>query len=442
MRRVGRGGMNGVVEEDSVGRPSAFAALRVTNYRLWASGQLVSLMGTWMQRIAQDWLVLTLSGGHVLALGTVAALQFGPALLLSVCGGVIADRYDKRLLLILAQLASAACALVLGLLDLSGEVLLWHVFALALALGCVSALETPIRQSFVIDMVGRARLGNAVAVNSMIFNTSAMVGPAIAGVLITLIGTGWVFLVNVASYALVLAGLLAMDTTALRRPQAGPSAGGQVREGIAYVWRCPDSRVLLALVFMVAVSWLNFPFLLAVLSRNVLDRGADTYGLLSALLGAGALSGAVFIARRTGMPQMRLLLVSAAAFGALQVAVGLAPGYTLAGLSLFFVGAAALVFTTAAMSRVQLSAPTDVRGRVMGIYTLCFLGGAPAGGPLLGWIADQFGGRASFLLGGCMTLVAVWVGTVYLLRHHQLRASYPRRNSARKTRCHRRTGFP
>jgi MFS family permease len=283
----------------------------------------------------------------------------------------------------------------------------------------VSALETPVRQSFVIEMVGRVRLSNAVAVNSMIFNIAGIAGPTAAGVLITLIGTGWVFLVNVGSYAVVLAGLLAMDTTALQGPRARTSAKRQAREGIVCVWRCPGSRMLLALVFVVAVSWLNFPFLLAVLSRNVLHRDADSYGLLSALLGVGALSGTAFIAHiRT--PRMRLLLASAAAFGALQAAVGLAPGYTSIGLLLFFAGAGALVFTTTAMSRVQLSAPTDVRGRVMGIYTLCFLGGAPAGGPLLGWIADRFGARASFLLGGSIILVAVLMGTVYLIRRRRL----------------------
>ncbi|EOM77840.1 MFS transporter [Rhodococcus rhodnii] len=391
-----------------------FAALHTRNYRLWAGGQIVSLVGTWMQRIAQDWLVLTLSGGNALAVGIVMALQFGPTLVLSVWGGVLADRFDKRRLLMATQVGMATCALVLGLLDVTGAVVLWHVYVVALVLGCVSAIDAPVRQSFTIEMVGPERLSNAIALNSMTFNSARIVGPAISGVLITWIGTGWVFLLNVVTFAGVLAGLAAMRERELFASPKVPRAKGQVREGFRYVRSRPDLVVVLAAVFMVSTFGLNFPLSLAVLARTTFEQGADAYGLLSTMLAIGTLAGAVIAARRRTPPRLRTLLAAAAGFGLFEILVGVMPTYVLVAILLVPTGALTLTFTTAAMNILQASVPSEMRGRVMGIYMLCFLGGTPLGGPVLGWLADVLDPRAPLVIGGAISLASGVAAVAYL----------------------------
>lgn len=400
---------------------SMFAALGTRNYRLWASGQIVSLVGTWMQRVAQDWLVLTLSNGNALAVGIVMALQFGPTLMLSVWGGVLADRYDKRRILMITQVSMAGCALVLGLLDVGGVVQLWQVYVIALALGCVSAIDAPVRQSFTIEMVGPERLPNAIALNSMTFNTARIVGPAISGVLITWVGTGWVFLINVATFAAVFLGLLAMRPGELFSTEPAPRAKGQVREGFRYVWGRADLRVLLGTVFMVSTFGLNFPISLAVLARNTFGQGADAYGFLSTTLAIGTLGGATLAARRKGAPRLRLFLGAGIAFGFFEIVVGLMPTYPLVALLLVPTGALTLTFTTSAMNILQMSVPSDMRGRVMGIYMLCFLGGTPLGSPLLGWLADVIDPRAPLIVGGAVSLASGLAAAAYLMRREGLR---------------------
>lgn len=398
-----------------------FAALRTRNYRLWASGQIVSLIGTWMQRVAQDWLVLTLSGGNGLAVGIVMALQFGPTLLLSVWGGVLADRYDKRKLLMITQAFAAVCGLVLGLLDVGNIVELWHVYVIAFVLGCSSAIDAPVRQSFTIEMVGQEKLSNAIALNSMTFNTARIIGPAISGVLITLIGTGWVFLINAASFAAVFGALIAMRSKDLFPVARAPRARGQVRAGFDYVWGRTDLRVLLATVFMVSTFGLNFPLSLAVLVRNTFGSGADAYGLLSTTLAIGTLAGATLAARRAAAPRLRQFLGAVIAFGVFETLLGFMPNYTLIALLLVPTGALTLTFTTAAMNILQMSVPSDMRGRVMGIYMLCFLGGTPLGSPVLGWLADVLDPRAPLIFGGVVSLVSGIAAAVYLLKHNSLR---------------------
>lgn len=395
-----------------------FASLRVPNYRLFATGQIVSLVGTWGQRVAQDWLVLDLSGGSPVALGIAVALQFSPTLVLSLWAGVIADRYDKRRLLIASQFAMGLCALVLGLLDVGGIVQLWHVYLLCLLLGCFSAVDIPVRQAFVMELVGRDRVTNAVALNSMTFNMARIVGPAVAGLAIVAIGTGWVFLANAASFAGVLTGLALLDPARLLRSAPVPRAPGQLRAGLGYVRRRADLLTLLALVFFVATFGLNFHTMLPVVARNVFGRGADAYGLLATLLAVGTLGGATFAARRSGRgrPRLTLVLGAAASFGLLEVLVGLMPSYGAFGLMLVPCGAAALIFTTAANATVQLSVDPAMRGRVMGLYMLLFLGGNPIGGPLMGWIAEQAGGRAPIVLGGAVTMLAALVCGAVLAR--------------------------
>ncbi|WP_420881800.1 MFS transporter [Rhodococcus sp. (in: high G+C Gram-positive bacteria)] len=393
-----------------------FAALRSRNYRYWTAGQIVSLVGTWMQRIAQDWLVLTLSGGDGFAVGVVMALQFGPTLFLSMYGGVLADRYDKRRILMISLVAMASFGMILGLLDVGGVVQLWHVYVLAFALGCVTALETPVRQSFTIEMVGPDRLANAIALNSMMFNAARIVGPAVAGVLITLIGTGPVFLVNSVSFVAVFASLLWMRVDELTRSTPAPRAKGQVREGFRYVRGRADLTVILLTVFVVSTFGLNFSLTLAVLARNTFDKGADAFGLLSTMLAVGMLFGATLAARRASTPTVGWCLGAAVGFGVLETAIGLVSSYPVVIVLLVPTGALVLTFSTAAMSILQMSVPAEMRGRVMGMYMLAFLGGTPLGSPLLGWLADAVDPRAPLVIGGAVSLVAGLAAAAYVRR--------------------------
>jgi len=398
-----------------------FRSLRNRNYRLFAGGQVVSLSGTWGQRVAQDWLVLDLSGSSGLALGITTGLQFLPVLLFGLYGGVLADRYDKRRLLLGAQAAMAVLALVLAVLDLTGSVQLWHVYALAFGLGVASAVDTPVRQAFVSEMVGPDDLPNAVSLNSATFNSARIVGPAAAGVAIAAVGTGWVFAANALSYVAVLAGLQAMRRSELHPVRRLPRARGQLREGLAYVRARPDLLVPIVLVLMVGTFGLNFQITLALVVREVFDRGAGAYGLLSAFLAAGSLLGALASARRQGVPRQRTLFLAVLAFGLLEVAVGLAPSYEVMALLLLPTGAAVLTFTTTANSLVQLGSAPEVRGRVMALYILVFLGGTPVGAPLIGALAEAYGPRSSIVLGGIVTALSGLVAALVMTRVRSLR---------------------
>ncbi len=395
---------------------STFASLHVRNYRLYAVGQIVSLAGTWMQRVAQDWLVLDLSRGSATALGIAAALQFTPTLVLSLWGGVLADRIDKRRALIVLQTAMGLCALVLGIAVVTGFVALWQVYLLCFLLGCFSALDVPVRQAFVPELVGVEHVGNAVALNSLTFNLARIVGPSVAGVLIAVTGTGWVFLINAASFAAVIAGLALMDPGRLHRADPVPRGPGQLREGLRYVRGRPDLVAVLVLVFLVSTFGINFYLTLALMARNVFGLGADAYGLLTTLLAVGSVAGAVLAARRLRRPRLRLVTGAALVFGLLVTAAGLMPNYLLTGVVMVPLGFAALTFTTAANSAVQLSVEPAMRGRVMGLYILLFLGGTPVGAPLLGLLAEAYGGRAPLVLGGVVTVVSVLVVAVVLAR--------------------------
>ncbi|MDA3630797.1 MFS transporter [Saccharopolyspora oryzae] len=402
-----------------------FRSLHERNYRYYASGQVVSLTGTWMQRAAQDWLVLELSGGSPAALGVAVALQFLPTLLLTLWAGVVADRFDKRRVLIATQTALGVCGLVLGLLNVSGIVLLWHVYVLCFVLGCFAAVDAPVRQSFVVEMVGPAQLTNAVALNSMTFNLARIVGPAIAGLLITAIGTGWVFLINGVSSAAVVAGLVLMDTAALHRARPAPKERGQLRAGLRYVLGRPDLMIVMGLVFFIGTFGMNFENSFAVMARNVFGRDADGYGLLITMLAVGTLSGAALAARRSsrGGPRMRLLLIGAAVFGALEAGSALMPSYQLFAVALIPVGVAVMTFTTTANATVQLAVEPTMRGRVMGLYMLLFMGGKPLGGLASGWLAELLGPRWPILLGGLVSLVAALVGAgVLVFQRRGLRA--------------------
>ncbi|PRW62968.1 MFS transporter [Actinopolyspora mortivallis] len=405
-------------EPDS-GRGRMFRSLRERNYRYYAAGQVVSLTGTWMQRAAQDWLVLELSGGSPAALGVAVALQFLPTMLFTLYAGVTADRFDKRRLLVVVQAGMGLCGLALGALDVGGLVELWQVYLLALVLGCFAAFDAPVRQSFVVEMVGPAQLPNAVALNSMTFNLARIVGPAVAGVLITVIGTGPVFLLNGLSSAAVVLGLVLMDPRRLYRSAAPAQGRGRLREGLGYVSARPELVVVLVLVFCVSTFGMNFENAFAVVARNVFHRDAAGYGLLITALAVGTLTGAALAARRAGgRPRLRLVFGGAAAFGVLEALASQMPTYRSFAVALVPVGIAVMTCTTAANATVQLSVDPAVRGRVMGLYMMLFLGGRPIGGLLSGWLAEIFDGRAPLLVGGLGVLSASALGAMVLLRRN------------------------
>lgn len=402
--------------------PVMFSSLGVRNYRLWAGGQVVSLVGTWMQRIAQDWLVLELSGGSGVAVGIVMALQFGPTAIVSLPAGALADRFDKRKLLIATQTTIALCALILGVLDVAGMATLAWVYILSFALGCVSAIDAPIRQSFTIEMVGAEQLPNAVALNSLTFNLARIIGPAVAGLLITLVDTGPVFLINAVTSLAVLAGLFAMRTSELIR-SARATTDRSIRSGVRYVRRNRHLVVVLATVFVVSTFGLNFPLSLALLTANTFEGTAGGYGLLSTMLAVGTLSGALVAARRTKPARLRHFLAGALAFGVFEVVVGVMPTFWLVAVVLIPVGVANIMFTTSAMNIMQLSVDSQMRGRVMGIYMLCFLGGTPIGSPLLGWLAQVTDPRAPLIVGGAISAIAVVGCGLLLMRAGHMRPS-------------------
>ncbi|WP_019629070.1 MFS transporter [Actinomadura atramentaria] len=387
-----------------------FRSLRVPNYRRYAAGQVVSNTGTWMQRVAQDWLVLELAGASGgTALGITTALQFLPLLLFGLWGGVIADRYPKRRLLMITQVSMGVLALTLGLLSVTGTAQVWHVYVLAFGLGLATVIDNPVRQAFVVEMVGRDDLQNAVALNSATFNGARLLGPAVAGVLIAWIGTGPVFLVNAASFAAVLVGLARMRTGELNVSEPVPRAKGQLREGLRYVRGRRDLLMVLVLVGFVATFGMNFQITIALVARDVFHTGASSFGLASSMLAVGALTGALLSARRTTRPRLRLLLGAALLFGALETVTGVMPAYWAFLVLLVPTGIALMTFTTSANASMQLGVAPEMRGRVMGLYMFVFMGTNPLGAPTVGWMAEHFGARLSIVLGGAVTLTATAV---------------------------------
>ena len=393
-----------------------FRSLRVRNYRFYAGGQVISLTGTWMQRVAQDWLILELSGNSGAAIGFVLALQFGPTLLFSMFGGLLADRYDKRRILFATQSIMIVQAAVLGLLDVSGTVQLWHVYLLAAVLGITSAIDVPVRQSFVVEMVGPSDLTNAVSLNSVTFNLARIVGPALAGVLIAAVGTGWVFLGNAVLTIAVIVGLALMRAGELFRSAPSGRTPGQLREGLRYVLGRSELVLPMVLVFVIGTFGLNYPVTMALMAKEVFGRGAAGYGLFSTAIAIGSLGGALMSTRRTAVPRTRLLLSACFAFGFTEVLVSLMPTYWSTFVMLLPMGAAALTFTIAANSTVQLSSDAAFRGRVMAIYMMCFAGGTPVGAPLVGVISDALGPRAGVLWGGAISALAAVGAAVVVSR--------------------------
>jgi MFS family permease len=376
---------------------------------------VISNTGTWMQRVAQDWLVLDLTHNSGTALGITTGLQFLPLLLFSLWGGVLADRYSKRRILMATQTSMGLLALILGVLALTHSVAIWQVYALAFAGGMVTVVDNPTRQAFATEMVGRSGLANAIALNSAVFNLARIAGPAVAGLVIAVLGTPAAFLVNAASYGAVLISLKLMRVSELNVAARLPRAKGQLREALRYVKERPALWMTMVLIFFVATFGMNFQVTNALMSREVFHTGAGLFGLASAVFAVGALGGALLAARRA-RPTMALLLGTAFAFSVFEVISGFMPGYWSYLIMLVPTGLALLTFTTAANSAVQLGTTAEMRGRVMGLYMLVFLGGAPIGSPLVGWAAEEFGPRVSLLAGGMISAVATAV-IVLMLAH-------------------------
>jgi MFS family permease len=385
---------------------ATFAALRIRNYRLFAAGSLVSNTGTWMQRVAQDWLILALTGSAG-ALGLTTGLQFLPILLFSPIAGVIADRFSKRSVMMVTQIAMIAAATLLGVLAITGIVTEWHVYVIAFAFGTAAAFDAPARQAFVNEMVGREKLTNAVALNSASFNLGRMIGPAVAGGVIALLGSGvaasgWVIVLNGASYLAVLAALKLMHSEELHPVPPLPRAKGQLREGIAYVRSRRDIMLVMAILACAGTFGFNFQMTTALMATKVYGKGAGEYGILGSILAIGSLTGALIAARRTSSSQ-RLVVISAIVFGVVTLIAGLMPTYVTFALVLPLAGITSMTLMTAANSFVQMAADPAMRGRVMALYMAVFMGGTPVGAPLLGWIADHAGARWTLVGGGGIT---------------------------------------
>ena len=386
-----------------------FRSLRVRNYRLFFAGQLVSVSGTWMQQVAQTWLVLTITGSG-LDLGVTVALQFLPMLLFGMWGGLVADRFDKRRTLVIAQAVAAVLAVTLWTLVVTDVVQLWMVYVLAFALGLVQAVDMPTRQSFVTEMVGPDEVPNAVGLNSAMFNAGRLVGPAAAGVVISTAGVAPAFLVNAASYLVVIGALWAMRPAELYRDSAADRRAasrqpGQIREGLRHVWRTPQLRSPLLLVAVVGTFGFNFSVVLPVLAKYTLHGGASLYGWLTGVMALGSLVGALYAASRA-RPTRRLLVGSAVAFGALTLVAATAPTPLTTAVVLVPVGVSVMLFLATANATLLLNSTAAMRGRVMAIYGLVFLGSTPVGGPLLGFVSQHWGARAGLALSGGASLTA------------------------------------
>ncbi len=381
-----------------------FRSLRIRNYRLYFTAQLISVSGTWMQTVAQAWLVLHLTGSGV-ALGIVVGLQFLPMLLFGPFGGLTADRVNKRVLLFVTQSAGGLLALVLGILVLTDQVHLWQVYVLAALLGVVNLFDNPARQTFIMEMVGRDDLPNAVSLNTVVMNASRVIGPAIGGVVITIFGLGTCFFVNAASYVAVIIGLAMMRTDELHPTERVSRATGQIREGFRYVWRTPGLRNTLLAIALIGVLAYNFTVTLALLAKGTFHGGVGTYSLLTSCMALGAVTGGLLAAHRA-RPTPRLLQVLALVFGGLMAAVACAPTLAVASVLIVAMGAASIGFIATANASLQLGADPAMRGRVMALYAMAFLGTTPIGAPLVGAIAQWSSPRVAILTGAVATVVA------------------------------------
>jgi len=393
-----------------------FRSLRNPNYRIWAAGALVSNIGTWMQRTAQDWLVLTqLTPHNAAAVGMVMALQFGPQLLLLPWTGFAADHFNQRKLLMATQAAMGILALALGLLTITGVVQLWHVYVFAFLSGCASAFDAPVRQVFVAELVGEKDLSNAVALNSTSFNTARMIGPAVAGLTIASVGTGWSFLLNGASFFAVLGSLFLLRVSGLQNTLRVSRAKGSLTEGMRYVWSRPDLKAILVMLFLIGTFGMNFPIFISTMAVSVLHTDARGYGLLTSIMAIGTIAGALLAAGRE-RPHFKSLLVGAAVFGVGCTLAALAPNYWMFAAALVVIGVGALTFSNTTNSLMQLTTEPTMRGRVIALRVGIALGCTPIGAPFVGWVADHLGARWALAVGAASGFLAAGVAIYTMTR--------------------------
>jgi MFS family permease len=382
----------------------AFSPLSVRNFRLYFIGQTVSVSGTWMQRIAQSWLVLELTNSGT-AIGLVTAVQFLPMLFLAPLGGVVADRFDKRRLIIVTQVLAALLAAILGALVVLHLVQLWMVYVLAGALGLVSSVDTPARQIFVLEMVGREKLTSAVSLNSVLVNLARVLGPAGAGALIVTVGLGPCFLVNAATYLVVIVALLMMQVAELAAVPPQSRRAGQLREGLRYVRATPAVLTPLLMMAVVGTFAYEFQVILPLVAKFTFNGDASTFATMTAFMGGGAVVGGLITASRKTRSAVALSR-TAALFGAMELLAALAPHLALEYAILVLVGAASIAFLALGNATLQLASSPEMRGRVMGLWAVAFLGSTPIGGPIIGWIGEHIGPRYGLLVGAIATLLA------------------------------------
>ena len=408
-----------------------FRSLHSFNYRVWITGSFVSDLGTWVQRTAQDWLVLTILTHHsARAVGIVVALQFAPQFLFLPWTGSAADHLDRRTLLITTQAAMGMLALTLGVLTVTGIVRLWYVYVFAFAFGSVAAVDAPVRQVFVAQLVGDAGLANAVALNATAFNAARMIGPAVSGIVIAAVGTGWAFVINGASFVAVLLSLVLLRGAELRPHPRAIRTRGSFGQGLRYVWSRGDLRAILIMLFLIGTFGLNFPIFIATMAIKIFHSDARGYGLLSSILAIGTVVGALLSAGRT-RPGFKLLLGGAAVFGLGCALAAIAPSYWLFAGALAVAGLAALTFTNTTNSLMQLSTAPAMRGRVMALRVGVALGGTPVGAPLVGWVADDFGPRWALGVGAVSGVAAAIVALVFLASRAQHAGAQPMSTAGR-----------
>ncbi|MFL6242172.1 MAG: MFS transporter [Acidimicrobiia bacterium] len=393
-----------------------FRSMSVRNYRLYFAGQLISTTGTWMQSIAQAWLVLQITGSGV-ALGVTVALQFTPVLLVGAWGGLVADRVDKRRLLVGTQAAAGVLALLLGAVTALGVVQLWMIFVLALGLGAVNAVDNPARRAFVVEMVGTEHVSNAVSLSSAMFMAARVIGPAIAGLVIAGLGVSWCFFANGVSYSAAVLAFVAMRENEFFAVEPVPKRKGQLREGLRYAWSTPALRLVLVLTAVIGTLAFNFQVVLPLLAKETFSGGAETLGVLYAFMSIGSVIGAL-VSAHEAQATRRFVLGAALAFGVALVLAAFAPTLGLELLVLVPVGAAGIAFTAMSNGVLQTECAPEMRGRVAALFTVAFLGSTPIGGPIIGWVSQQLGPRAGLWVGGVATL-AVTVAAIAGIRRHR-----------------------
>jgi MFS family permease len=397
----------------------SLSSLRVPNFRLFTISNVLAMSGTWMQRIAQDWLVLQLSHS-VAAVGITVAMQFTPMLLFGLYGGLIVDRYSKRMLLMLTQGTVGLLSVLLAVLALTGAIQVWHVYAIAFLVGLVTVVDNPTRQVFVNELVGPRNLRNAISVNSSVFQLGGLIGPAVAGLLLDAVGAGWAFAINALACGVTVLTLGALKKSKLVRSPAVPRAKGQLQQGLRYVLRKPAILWSIVMVAILSVFALTMPVILAAYANNIFKAGASGYGLFNTLVAGGALVGAILSTRRTGV-RLRTVVLMGGLWGAIQAVAGFMPNEFSFGALLVALGVADLLFITAANALVQMSSNIGIRGRVMSLYVLVLLGGQAIGGPIMGWVVSTYGPHVGIAISGIVPAIAAVIIGIHLARRHQLR---------------------